>query len=237
MSNSVWPHRQQPTSLPCPWDSPGKNTGMGCHFLFQCMKVKSESEVAQSRPTLRDPMDCSLPGSSVHGIFQARVLEWGAIAFSNLFRGIHKILLTPEFPVEGVRTWVSGVVGRPCPRSLSTPLHPAPERAAQTRWGSPQDRLVTDGQDQEVNLMVSRQSPFSLTFILLAPGPCLLIEPSLPGRYFVTGGSLSKSDGFLQGLELASSRNRSCARISRLRDPSPGFSWKESRMNVRSGWK
>ena len=65
------------------WDSPGKNTGVGCHFLLQCMKVKSESEVAQSCPTLCDPMDCSLPGSSVHGIFQVRVLEWGAIAFSD----------------------------------------------------------------------------------------------------------------------------------------------------------
>ena len=82
MSNSVRPHRWKPTRLPCPWDSPGKNTGVGCHFLLQCMKVKSESEVAQSCPTLHDPMDCSLPGSSVHGIFQARVLEWGAIAFS-----------------------------------------------------------------------------------------------------------------------------------------------------------
>ena len=67
---------------PRPWDSPGKNTGVGCLFLLQCMKVKSESEVVQSCPTLCDPMDCSLPGSSVHGIFQARVLEWGAIAFS-----------------------------------------------------------------------------------------------------------------------------------------------------------
>ena len=66
-----------------PWDSPGKNTGVGCHFLPQCMKAKSESEVAQSCPTLSDPMDCSLPGSSVHGIFQARVLEWGAIALST----------------------------------------------------------------------------------------------------------------------------------------------------------
>ena len=66
----------------CPWDSPGKNTGVGCHFLLQCMKVKSESEVAQLCPTPSDPMDCSLPGPSVHGIFQARVLEWGAIAFS-----------------------------------------------------------------------------------------------------------------------------------------------------------
>ena len=66
-----------------PWDSPGKNTGVGCHFLLQCMKVKSESEVTQSCPTLSSPMDCSLPGSSVHGILQARVLEWGAIAFSD----------------------------------------------------------------------------------------------------------------------------------------------------------
>ena len=73
-------HRQQPTRLPRPWDSPGKNTGAGCHCLLQCMKVKSESEVAQSCLTLSDPMVCSLPGSSVHGIFQARVLEWGAIA-------------------------------------------------------------------------------------------------------------------------------------------------------------
>ena len=83
VSDSVRPHRQQPTRLPHPWDSSGKNTGVGCHFLLQCMKVKSESEVAQSCPTLSDPMDCSLPGPSVHGIFQARVLEWGAIAFSN----------------------------------------------------------------------------------------------------------------------------------------------------------
>ena len=83
MSDSVQPHRRHPTRLPRPWDSPGKNTGMGCHFFLQCMKVKSESEVAQSCPTLSDPMDCSLPGCSVHGIFQARVLEWGAIAFSE----------------------------------------------------------------------------------------------------------------------------------------------------------
>ena len=83
MSNSVRPRRQQPTRLLHPWDSPGKNAGVGCHFLLQCMKVKSESEVAQSCLTLRDPMDCSLPGSSIHGSFQARVLEWGAIAFSD----------------------------------------------------------------------------------------------------------------------------------------------------------
>ena len=82
MFDSVRPHRRQPTRLPRPWDSPGKNTGVGCHFLLQCMKVKTESEVVQSCSTLRDPMDCSLPGFSIHGIFQSRVLEWGAIAFS-----------------------------------------------------------------------------------------------------------------------------------------------------------
>ena len=83
MYDSVRPHRRQPTRLPCPWDSPGKNTGVGCHFLLQCMKVESEREVVQSCPTLSNTMDCSLAGSSVHGRFQARVLAWGAIAFSN----------------------------------------------------------------------------------------------------------------------------------------------------------
>ena len=90
MSDFVRPHGLQPTRLLRPWDSPGKNTGVGCHFLLQCMKVKSESEVAQACPTLSDPMDCSPPGSSIHGIFQARVLEWGAIAFS--------IVLNTPFP-------------------------------------------------------------------------------------------------------------------------------------------
>ena len=77
------PQRWQPTRLPRPWDSPGKNTGVGCHFLLQCIKVKSESEDTQPCPTLSDPMDCRPPGSSVHGIFQAKILEWGAIAFSG----------------------------------------------------------------------------------------------------------------------------------------------------------
>ena len=85
VSDSVQPHRQQPTRLLCPWDSPGKNTGMGCHFLLQCMKVKSESEITQLCPTLCNPVDCSPSGSSLHGIFQARVLEWVAIAFSEAF--------------------------------------------------------------------------------------------------------------------------------------------------------
>ena len=77
MSDSVWPPIRQPTRLPCPWDSPGKNIGVGCHFLLQCMKVESESEVTQLSPTLCDYMDCSIPASSVHGIFRAKVLEWG----------------------------------------------------------------------------------------------------------------------------------------------------------------
>ena len=83
VSDSAQPQRWQPTRFPCPWDSPGKNTGVGCHFLLQCKKVKRESEVTQSCPTLRDPMNCSLPGSSIHGICQARVLEWATIAFSD----------------------------------------------------------------------------------------------------------------------------------------------------------
>ena len=96
MPNSVRPHRWKLTRLPRPWDSPGKNTGVGCHFLLQCIKVKSESEVAQSCPTLRDPTDCSLPGSSIHGIYQARVLEWGAIAFSNMYLPV----ISKDFPVS-----------------------------------------------------------------------------------------------------------------------------------------
>ena len=121
MSDSVWSHREQPTRLPHPWDSPGKNAGVGCHFLLQCRKVKSESEVAQSCPTLCNPMDHSLPGSSIHRIFQARVLEWGAIAFSwmnnisldKLFqeRGLHRgenqdCSCPLHFP--GLSRWLSG---------------------------------------------------------------------------------------------------------------------------------
>jgi len=83
VSDSVRPHRRQPTRLPHPWDSQGKNTGVGCHFLLQSIRVKNESEVTQSCPTPSDPMDCSPPGSSIHGSFQARVLEWVAISFSR----------------------------------------------------------------------------------------------------------------------------------------------------------
>ena len=116
MSHSVRPHRRQPTRLPCPWDSPGKNTGMGFHFLLQCMKVKSQSEVTQSCPTLSTPMDCSLPGSSTHGIFQARVLEWGAIAFSDdqPRQHIKNRDITPPAKIHVVKAMFFGVVMHGC---------------------------------------------------------------------------------------------------------------------------
>ena len=104
------PHRWQPTRLPHPWDSPGKNTGVGCHFLLQCMKVKSESEVAQSCPTLHNLMDCSLLGSSTRGIFQARVLEWGAIAFSNeVLVNLKNNMLSERSQSSGLSWWLSGI--------------------------------------------------------------------------------------------------------------------------------
>ena len=125
------PQSRQPTRLPRPLDSPGKNTGVGCHFLRQCLKVKSESEVAQSCPILRDPMDCSPPGSSVHGIFQARGLEWGAIAvsvwlarrvwflvsssFSNILSLFLSVCLLPLTSV-GI-SWLSCNYGHQCLQS------------------------------------------------------------------------------------------------------------------------
>ena len=81
------------------WDSPSKNNGVGCHFLLQCMKLKSESEVAQFCPTLCDPMDCSLSGSFVHGIFQARVLEWVAISVS-------KRILTAKLSIKSHKIFI-----------------------------------------------------------------------------------------------------------------------------------
>ena len=152
MSNSVRPHRRQPTRLPSPWDSPGKNTGVGCRCLLQCMKVKSESEVAQLCPTLRNPMDCSLPGSSVHGIFQARVLEWGARSFypslwqSVQFSSVPQSCLTlcdpmnrsmPGLPVhhqlpEFTQTHVHRVSDSIHPsHPLSAPSPPAPNPSQQ----------------------------------------------------------------------------------------------------------
>ena len=99
VSDSVRPHRRQPPRLCRPWGSPGKNTGVGCHFLLQCMKVKSESKVAQTRLTLRNPMVCSPPVSSVHGIFQARVLEWVPLPSPSTFTTpvFHPVKLTLPF--------------------------------------------------------------------------------------------------------------------------------------------
>ena len=127
MSDSVQPHRRQPMRLPRPWDSPGKNTGVGCHFLLHCMKVKSESEVAQSCPTLSDPMECSLPGSSVYGIFQARVPEWGAIAFSsnNL---LHFFLTGPQLK-ERRKQW------QPTPVLLPGKSHRQRSLVGCSPWG------------------------------------------------------------------------------------------------------
>ena len=115
MSDSVQPHRRQPTRLPHPWDSPGKNTGVGCYFLLQCMKVKSESEVTQSYPTLSDPMDCSPPGSSVHGIFQAGVLEWGTIAWEapyslKVSSSVESDSLRPHGPYSPTDHTVHGIL-------------------------------------------------------------------------------------------------------------------------------
>ena len=103
VSDSVRPHRWQPTRLACPWDSPGKNTGVGCHFPLQCMEVKSESEVAQQCLTLRDPMDCSPPGSSNHGIFQAGVLEQGAITSSIMYYRRKKLVPFCFFPLSNIK--------------------------------------------------------------------------------------------------------------------------------------
>ena len=116
VSDSVRPHRWQPTRLPRPWDSPGKNTGVGCHFLLQYMKVKGESEVAQSCPTLSDPIDCSLPGSSIHRIFQARVLEWVAIAFSmtNLDSILKRGVITLLTKIRLVKAMVFPVIMYAC---------------------------------------------------------------------------------------------------------------------------
>ena len=130
MSDSVRPQRQQPTRLLCPWDSPGKNTGVGCHFLLQCMKVKSESEVAQSCPTLNDSMDCSLPGSSIHGIFQARVLEWGAVAFSEqCLKILPNIRWGAKLP-KVKNHWVAESLKRSCDAGVLSTVVPVQESPA-----------------------------------------------------------------------------------------------------------
>ena len=115
------PHRRQPTRLPRPWDSPGRNTGVGCHFPLQCMKVKSESEVAQLCPALHDPMDHSPPGSSVRGLFQARALEWAAIAFSTVLTGYMSMSADGLVGVSALAHWVCPLPYCPISYSLHLP--------------------------------------------------------------------------------------------------------------------
>ena len=159
MSDSVRPHRRQPTRLPSPWDSPGKNTGVGCHFLLHCMKVKSESEVAQSCRTLSDPVDCSPPGSSVHGTFQARVLEWGATAFccpSHCSETDHILPLPTLY-----RSSKHCAPGDP---PASPPLSPATSTRQSTFQG------------QVPRLWLPKQAPGFMAICCICPGPL----PGLP---------------------------------------------------------
>ena len=164
MSDSVRPRRRQPARFCHPWDSPGKNTGVGCHFLLQCMKVKGESEVAQSCPIPSDPMDCSPPGSPVPGIFQARVLEWGAIAFSLIH---YSYCITPHACVLSrfgcVRLFVT-----PWTVVLQAPLSMGFSR--QEYWSG---------------------LPCSPPGDLPDPGiePASLRTPALAGRFFTTGAT------------------------------------------------
>ena len=159
VSDSVRPHRRQPTSLPRPWDFPGKNTGVGCHFLLHCMKVKSESEVAQSCRTLSDPIDCSLPGSSVHGIFQARVLEWGAIAFSSSW-------------TEGVHNYVAESLVRILPWTSPFSQQLSSKNTASTARRRQSSPKQTPAQE-EVQTLCIKKSAFLSLCLMLNLFPCI----------------------------------------------------------------
>ena len=158
MSDSVWPHRQQPTRPRCPWDSPGKNTGVGCHFLLQCMKVESESEVAQSCLTLSDPMDCSLPGSFIHGIFQARVVEWGAIAFSQSSRRSQQLHVSLRVPLG------------PGDNSCFAPKEPSPRALRQRSGRAPTAVLVSAAPPGAFLCQLAEsETPWAFRSLLTAP--------------------------------------------------------------------
>ena len=153
------PHRRQPSRLLCPWDSPGKNTGVGCHFLLQCMKMKSESEVTPSCPTLWDPMDCSLPCSSAHRIFQARVLEWVATAFSvRSYEPCENLILVP-----GERKWKSLCHLRlfATPWSIQSGNSPGQNTAMGSRF-LPQGIFPTQGSNSD--LLPCRQILYHLSY-------------------------------------------------------------------------
>ena len=138
------PHRRQPTRLLCPWDSPSKNTGVGCHFLLQCRKVKSESEVAQSCPTLSDPMDCSPPGSSVPRILQARTLEWVAISFSSTWKWKVKVKSLSRVRLLAEGGVISGWLRTSALLKLLDALKLSsafPERLAKTQIAVPTSRV------------------------------------------------------------------------------------------------
>ena len=144
VSDSVRPHRRQPTRLPRPWDSPGKNTGVGCHFLLQCMKVKSESEVAQSCPTLSDPMDCSPPGPSVPGIPRAGALAWVPSPSPIMLTNRHIYLLEQNSPetnagIYGQPAWSRKIPWRresqPTPVFLPGEFHGQWSLAGYSPWG------------------------------------------------------------------------------------------------------
>ena len=181
MSDSVRPHRRQPTRLPHPWDSPGKNTGVGCHFLLQYMKVKSESEVAQSCPTLGDPIDGSLLGSYIHGVFQARVLERGAIAFSFLciYAYVNSLWLTSSCKGD-LRDWLFYM--GPCrPPSLLFSFDP---RLAYSGFGRSLWRQASDGRCPSRSLSLrARAAPAlarnNINHIMI-PLPCLKSSYDFP---------------------------------------------------------
>ena len=146
------------TRLLCPWNSPGKNTGVGGYFLLQCMKVKSESEVAQSCPTLSDPMDCSLPGSFIHGIFQARVLEWGAIAFSQSSRRSQQLHVSLRVPLG------------PGDNSCFAPKEPSPRALRQRSGRAPTAVLVSAAPPGAFLCQLAEsETPWAFRSLLTAP--------------------------------------------------------------------
>ena len=168
MSDSVRPHRRQPTRLPHPWDSPGKNTRVGCHFLLQCIRVKSESEATQSCPTCSNPMDCSLPGSSTHGISQARVLEWGAIAFSKY---IHRYMQLSPQSILFIYLWPCSMVCRLfILQPEIEPMPPAGEVQSLNHWTAREIPTI----NFRIFLSPQKRNPIYFSYY------CLFLQPPLP---------------------------------------------------------